>query len=644
LGDFMTDVLGGSRMLGTGNARRRRRPAAGSVAVGLALGMMLGPVAAPAKADNVTDHFPSGQWTTSIVVNPVTDTAYVAAYGGVQRLGPGGMTPIYPQPDEAGHFAVNSATNTIYISDPYEGIAVVDGATMATTLVPVDSSPGAIAVNEKTNKIYVSTQTGLTILDGATNKATPVVGSIAAQDIVVNSVTNTAYALSSGTLQVINAMGKLTTTVSVGAGGFLAMAVNTTKNKVYVTTAPKYGSSVKVIDGASNTITGTLASNSPLGALAVNPVTDKIYVGSGEATNSSIKVVDGATMTESANLVTASQVQTIVVNPSTNKIYATMDVRGVVIIEGRDNSTSALYTGWDPVSAAINPRNNKVYVVNTADSAFQAAQFTVAVIDGSAKKPLKNDYNGDGKADILARDTAGVLWLYPGNGSGGWLPRVQVGQGWNVMTALIAPGDFDGDGNADVLARDSAGLLWFYPRNSSGGWKPRVQVGFDWQTMNSIVALDYYGDGYLDLIARNSSGALYQYIADGKARFLHPDWAGSKFGSGFNSAAGLSAITGVEDFNGDGLGDLVARDAAGALWLHGASGFGSWLPRQQIGQGWNALNTLVGPGDFNGDAKADILARDAAGNLWLYAGNGPRTWPSGAIKIGTGWNVMTAIL
>ncbi|WP_374956263.1 FG-GAP repeat domain-containing protein [Arthrobacter sp. MYb23] len=47
------------------------------------------------------------------------------------------------------------------------------------------------------------------------------------------------------------------------------------------------------------------------------------------------------------------------------------------------------------------------------------------------------DFNGDGHSDVLARDTSGTLWLYPGNGTGGWLSRVQAGQGWNAMTAVL---------------------------------------------------------------------------------------------------------------------------------------------------------------------------------------------------------------
>ncbi|MFP5019075.1 serine protease, partial [Paenarthrobacter ureafaciens] len=75
-----------------------------------------------------------------------------------------------------------------------------------------------------------------------------------------------------------------------------------------------------------------------------------------------------------------------------------------------------------------------------------------------------------GRSDILARDSIGVLWLYPGNGCGGLQPRVQAGSAWNGMTMIIAHGDFSGDGKADLRARDSSGILRLYRGNGTGGF------------------------------------------------------------------------------------------------------------------------------------------------------------------------------
>jgi hypothetical protein len=74
-----------------------------------------------------------------------------------------------------------------------------------------------------------------------------------------------------------------------------------------------------------------------------------------------------------------------------------------------------------------------------------------------------SDFSGDGRTDVLARDHAGKLWLYPGNSNGLLGGRTPNGAGWNGMTALVAPGSFDRTGGNDLMARDSAGML--YPRH-----------------------------------------------------------------------------------------------------------------------------------------------------------------------------------
>ena len=97
------------------------------------------------------------------------------------------------------------------------------------------------------------------------------------------------------------------------------------------------------------------------------------------------------------------------------------------------------------------------------------------------------DFSGDGNVDILARDASGYLWLYPGNGAGGWKTRVKAGSGWNGFTSILVPGDFDGDGHVDVMARSSDGALWLYPGNGAGGWKARSKVGSGWNIFSTIL-------------------------------------------------------------------------------------------------------------------------------------------------------------
>ncbi|PNH85252.1 S8 family serine peptidase [Arthrobacter sp. AFG20] len=237
------------------------------------------------------------------------------------------------------------------------------------------------------------------------------------------------------------------------------------------------------------------------------------------------------------------------------------------------------------------------------------------------------DMNGDRKADAVARDSSGSLWLYPGNGRSGWLPRVRMGGGWNVMTSLVGAGDMNGDGKADVLARDTDGTLWLYPGNGRGGWLPRARVGGGWNVMTALVGSgDMNSDRKADLLARDSSGTLWLYPGNGRGGWLPR----VRVGGGWNV---MTALVGPGDMNGDGKSDLVARDSGGTLWLYPGNGRGGWLPRLQMGEGWNSMLTLAGRGDFSGDGRNDLLAVDTEGVLWLYGGNAS----GGRVRMGGGW-------
>ncbi|WP_406831852.1 SpoIID/LytB domain-containing protein [Pedococcus sp. KACC 23699] len=148
------------------------------------------------------------------------------------------------------------------------------------------------------------------------------------------------------------------------------------------------------------------------------------------------------------------------------------------------------------------------------------------------------DFDGDGLTDLIARQAGnGALWLYSGDGKGGFKGQRVIGSGWQIFSAIVGSGDFDGDGNVDVLARKADGTLLLYPGNGSGGWKPARQVGSGWQIFSSLTA--------------------------------------------------------GGDFNGDGNVDVLARTTDGKLYLYPGNGVGGWRPRSLVGAGWQAFSTVL---------------------------------------------------
>ncbi|MFE0705406.1 FG-GAP repeat domain-containing protein, partial [Streptomyces sp. NPDC058872] len=266
------------------------------------------------------------------------------------------------------------------------------------------------------------------------------------------------------------------------------------------------------------------------------------------------------------------------------------------------------------------------------------------------------DVNDDGRADLVARDHDGGLYLYyaTGNRSAPFASRVKIGSGWNIYDQLFGIGDNNGDGWADLIGRDTAGDLWFYAGTGDKArpFAARVKIGTGWHIYNQIMSVgDDNGDGNGELIARDMKGTLWYYTGKGNgtlgARVQRSNtggWAGvPQFGG-----AGNNPVTGNKE-------GVRARDTAGTMFWYGVRSTGLLAPRVQtsdtgnwkganfthisstdmdassdlaevydnglyidgvyIGTGWSAYNVLVGPGDLSGDGKGDLLARDRSGIL-----------------------------
>jgi SpoIID/LytB domain protein len=93
------------------------------------------------------------------------------------------------------------------------------------------------------------------------------------------------------------------------------------------------------------------------------------------------------------------------------------------------------------------------------------------------------DFTGDRRADIVAITLAGDMYLYRGNGTGGFAARTgtRIGGGWG-FAKVFSPRDFTGDGRADIMAITVGGDLYLYRGNGTGGFAAgaATRIGGGW--------------------------------------------------------------------------------------------------------------------------------------------------------------------
>jgi hypothetical protein len=262
-----------------------------------------------------------------------------------------------------------------------------------------------------------------------------------------------------------------------------------------------------------------------------------------------------------------------------------------------------------------------------------------------AAPSVLGDWNGDGRADIMARDTAGKLWLYPGTGQAAtpYHARRQIGSGWQIYTALVRHGDWNADGKQDLLARDAQGVLWYYKATGAAtgsGHYARTRVGGGWQIYRNLVGVDDWdNDGLDDLIAVDAAGKLWMYSGKGTgANFFT---ARREIGHGWQT---YDALTAYGDFTGDGGAELVARDRSGYLWGYTSTDDPAkpYSVRELVDpeNGYEVFNAIAGTGDLSAGGTPDLLLRDRAGALYLVV---PET--GDALIVGrSGWNIYNILL
>lgn len=175
--------------------------------------------------------------------------------------------------------------------------------------------------------------------------------------------------------------------------------------------------------------------------------------------------------------------------------------------------------------------------------------------------------------------------LYNGSRGG-----VKITAGW-TYNMMVAPGDVSGDGKSDLLARNSSGQLYLFPGTGTGtGYAAGKLLGAGWNVYSAIIgAGDISGDGRADILARASDGSLYLYKGTGSA--TAPFSARVKVGAGFTPAAFPKLAT-AGDIDGNGLADLLAISSGGTMYRFSSLGNGKFGAKTSLGNGWNTYSRL----------------------------------------------------
>jgi hypothetical protein len=267
-------------------------------------------------------------------------------------------------------------------------------------------------------------------------------------------------------------------------------------------------------------------------------------------------------------------------------------------------------------------------------AAFGAASTTLPALTGLDQLVAPGDLNGDGRADLAARNpTTGALVVFLQKAGGGF-HRQRSGGGWGSYDSIAAAGDLDGDGRPDLVARDADGHLWLRPGRAGATFGPAVQIPGSYRKYDVLAgAGDLSHDGNADLLVRErSTGDSYVLPGRGDGTFARRLGPVTRF-----AGAALMAVGNVA---GSKAADVVALDGGKVKAWVNPGGFDLGRPIDTHADFRRADKILV-VGDWDRDGSGDVVTRQGKhGNLVLWRGNGRLTR---AAVLGSGFDTVSRL-
>jgi hypothetical protein len=298
---------------------------------------------------------------------------------------------------------------------------------------------------------------------------------------------------------------------------------------------------------------------------------------------------------------------------------------------------------------------------------------------GALSRPVAVDWNGDGKLDLLAGNSAGYVQYFENVGSksapafadrgylqaAGQTIRIMAGPNGSVQGPAetkwgytnISVADWDLDGKLDILMNDITGAVkWFRnigtatepklaaaqfvdvewkgrpPKPDWIWWEPQgKQLVTQWRTTPKVI--DWDGDGLPDLVMLNHQGYLCLFRRarrEGKLVLLPPEKIFTEPGGRFlNLAAGRGGASGrrkieLVDWDGDGDLDLVSDSSDGPIWYENIGTRERPVMKLRgliLKTKFQGHNPTPFVADWNGDGKPDIVVGAEDGFFYYFDRN-----------------------
>lgn len=273
------------------------------------------------------------------------------------------------------------------------------------------------------------------------------------------------------------------------------------------------------------------------------------------------------------------------------------------------------------------PGTFKVELTDSTGQVFDTAWMNTMSTDVNDVVVSTKDFNFDGKADVLLRNSSTGAWtMNYMNGTSdpaiGNLPGVTT----DLCYSFKGDGDYDGNLVPDILLRkDQCGTPqpWtMYTMKGDFNYYKTATPAVTQSVQYDVIDTDHdwNGDGRDDVLVRFNTGSPKQWVLYFMAGAVATPLTQSTLPQ--VAVQSMWDYSNVGDFNGDGWTDLMIREHDTGQWyaylMNGAnlSGTPSFLSAAIIPMNQNLVWTLQDTDDFNGDGKTDVLLRNSADGTW----------------------------